>query len=112
MIQTNKNPAKEYLTVSIHHGTLQICRECYQTLGWEIRRELPGFFTSRLIMERNKKMENKLELCELQREMESVLMEIEELYYRHLFCKKHPDKNLYFDYLHRMMNKAIEIQRF
>lgn len=82
MVREKKNDWKasnEYLEVLINPKIAQLCRQCYETLGWEIISSTTGINLDILRMKRSKKIKNRVELCKLQRECEDALIKLEQL---------------------------------
>jgi len=78
-MESKQNIINEYLEVSIKQNLVQICRDCYQSLGWTITNTRTGIGIVTLKMQRNKKIKNRIELCNLQHICEDAFNTIEKL---------------------------------
>ena len=68
--------AYEYKEIEARGERAALLMDCYQSLGWEAEKETaPG----RIMLRRNSKIMNKVELTRLQRNMEACVAEIDTL---------------------------------
>ena len=68
--------AYEYKEIEARGERAALLMDCYQSLGWEAEKETaPG----RIMLRRNRKIMNKVELTRLQRNMEACVAEIDTL---------------------------------
>lgn len=78
-IMENKFVMNEYLEVHVNKELLQLCSDCYPTLGWKIFNTSTGINSVTLKLRRNRKIKNRAELCDFQRRCEDAFIAIEKL---------------------------------
>lgn len=69
----------EYLEVNIKPYLVQLCSDCYNALGWSIFNTGSGIDSVTLKMKRDRKVKNRVALCDLQRKCENAFQTIEKL---------------------------------
>ncbi len=75
----NKLVMNEYLEVSVKSNLVQLCSDCYHTLGWTIINSSSGIDSVKLKLKRDRKIKNRVALCDLQRTCEDAFINIEKL---------------------------------
>jgi len=75
----NKSVMNEYLEVSVKRDLVQLCSDCYHALGWTIINASTGIDSVKLKLQRNRKIKNRVALCDLQRKCEDAFSAIEKL---------------------------------
>lgn len=78
-VNENKFVMNEYLDVNVKQKFVQLCSDCYQTLGWTIINTSSGIDSVTLKLQRNRKIKNRVALCDLQRKCEEAFIAIERL---------------------------------
>jgi hypothetical protein len=80
-INENENRAvmNEYLEVSVKRDLVQLCSDCYRALGWTIINASTGIDSVILKLKRERKIKNRVGLCDLQRKCEEAFRTIEKL---------------------------------
>jgi hypothetical protein len=78
-MKENKFIMNEYLEVNVKRDLVQLCSDCYHTLGWTIINTSTGIDSVRLKMQRDRKIKNRAALCDLQRKCEDAFNSIEKL---------------------------------
>jgi len=80
-IKTNENRLvmNEYLEVSVKSDLVQLCSDCYYALGWTIINSSSGIDAVKLKLQRDRKIKNRVALCDLQRKCEDAFINIEKL---------------------------------
>lgn len=83
MSETKMNEKKfvmnEYLEVNVKRDLVQLCSDCYCALGWTIMNTSSGIDSVTLKMQRDRKIKNRVALCDLQRKCEDAFRSIEKL---------------------------------
>lgn len=81
MNDTNNNRLvmNEYLEVSVKSDLVQLCSDCYHALGWTIINSSSGLDVVKLKLQRDRKIKNRVALCDLQRKCEDAFINIEKL---------------------------------
>ena len=69
----------EYIDVKVSQNLEQLCRECYQGLGWTLEGTTAGLNSATLRFMRDRKIKNRGALYELQRQCEDAIIVIEKL---------------------------------
>lgn len=71
-MRTNENKLvmNEYLEVSVKSDLVQLCSDCYHALGWTIINSSSGLDAVKLKLQRDRKIKNRVALCDLQRKCE------------------------------------------
>ena len=69
----------EYLDVNVSQDLLPICSDCYRALGWTIVNTSNGIGTVTMKLQRDRKINNRTALCDLQRKCEEAFKSIERL---------------------------------
>ncbi|WKY43761.1 hypothetical protein Q5O14_14140 [Eubacteriaceae bacterium ES2] len=69
----------EYLEVSVKSDLVQLCGDCYHALGWTIINTSSGMDGIKLKLQRDRKIKNRVALCDLQRKCEDAFINIEKL---------------------------------
>lgn len=75
----NKFVMNEYLDVNVKQDLVQLCSDCYHALGWTIINTSTGIDSVTLKMQRDRKIKNRVALCDLQRKCEEAFTAIEKL---------------------------------
>jgi hypothetical protein len=75
----NKFIMNEYLEVNVKQDLVQLCSDCYHTLGWTILNTRTGIDSVTLKLQRDRKIKNRALLCDLQRKCEDAFIAIEKL---------------------------------
>ena len=75
----NRVVMNEYLEVSVKPDLVQLCSDCYHALGWTIINSCSGIDTEKLKLQRDRKIRNRVALCDLQRKCEDAFINIEKL---------------------------------
>ncbi|MBC3804311.1 hypothetical protein GH808_07680 [Acetobacterium fimetarium] len=75
----NRVVMNEYLEVSVKPDLVQLCSDCYHALGWTIINSCSGIDTVKLKLQRDRKIRNRVALCDLQRKCEDAFINIEKL---------------------------------
>lgn len=80
-MRTNENKLvmNEYLEVSVKSDLVQLCSDCYHALGWTIINSSSGIDAVKLKLQRDRKIKNRVALCDLQRKCEDAFINIEKL---------------------------------
>jgi len=80
-MRTNENRLvmNEYLEVSIKSDLVQLCSDCYHALGWTVINSSSGIDSVKLKFQRDRKIKNRVALCDLQRKCEDAFINIEKL---------------------------------
>lgn len=80
-MRTNENKLvmNEYLEVSVKPDLVQLCSDCYHALGWTIINSSSGIDSVKLKLQRDRKIRNRVALCDLQRKCEDAFINIEKL---------------------------------
>lgn len=69
----------EYVDVSVSQDLLPLCSDCYRALGWTIVNTSNGIVTVTMKLQRDRKIKNRIALCDLQRKCEEAFKAIERL---------------------------------
>ena len=75
----NKFVMNEYMEVSVKQDLVQLCSDCYHALGWTIMNTSTGIDSVKLKLQRDRKIKNRVALCDLQRKCEDTFSAIEKL---------------------------------
>lgn len=75
----NKFIMNEYLEVNVNQDLVQLCSDCYHALGWTIINTRTGYDSVTLKLQRDRKIKNRVALCDLQRKCEDAFIAIEKL---------------------------------
>jgi hypothetical protein len=75
----NKFVMNEYLEVNVKQDLIQLCGDCYHALGWTIINTSAGIGSVKLKLQRDRKIKNRVALCDLQRKCEDAFSAIEKL---------------------------------
>jgi hypothetical protein len=75
----NRFVMNEYLEVNVKQDLVQLCSDCYHTLGWTIMNASTGIESVKLKLQRDRKIKNRAALCDLQRKCEDAFSSIEKL---------------------------------
>lgn len=67
----------EYLEVVVNRKIYRFCVNCYNALGWRVISIKAGITSVKIILERKRQINNKNELCKLQRECEDIFVKME-----------------------------------
>jgi hypothetical protein len=78
-VNENKFVMNEYLEVNVKQNLVQLCSDCYHALGWTIMNTSTGINSVTLKLQRNRKIKNRVALCDLQRKCEDGFCSIEKL---------------------------------
>ncbi|WP_303871081.1 hypothetical protein [Acetobacterium wieringae] len=78
-INENRVVMNEYLEVSVKSDFVQLCSDCYHALGWTIINSSSGIDAVKLKLQRDRKIKNRVALCDLQRKCEDAFINIEKL---------------------------------
>jgi hypothetical protein len=83
MSETKMNEKKfvmnEYLDVNVKRNLVHLCSDCYHALGWIIINTSTGIDSVTLKLQRDRKIKNRVALCDLQRKCEDAFSAIEKL---------------------------------
>lgn len=69
----------EYIEVNVKQDLVQLCSDCYHALGWIITNTTTGFDSVTMKLQRDRKIKNRVALCDLQRKCEDAFRSIEKL---------------------------------
>jgi len=69
----------EYLEVNVKPNLVSLCSDCYHALGWTIVNTSNRIDSVTLRMQRDRKIKNRVALCDLQRKCEDAFITIEKL---------------------------------
>lgn len=69
----------EYLEVNVKQSLVQLCSDCYHALGWTVMNTRTGIDSVTLKLQRDRKIKNRVALCDLQRKCEDAFTSIEKL---------------------------------
>jgi len=75
----NKLVMNEYLEISVKSDLVQLCSDCYHALGWTVINSSSGIDSVKLKLQRDRKIKNRVALCDLQRKCEDAFINIEKL---------------------------------
>lgn len=79
MKQSRRAVMNEYITVTIGKDLFPLCCDCYRALGWDMIETKKDFSSFSVKLARDRKIKNRTELCNLQRDCESAFTKIEKL---------------------------------
>ncbi|MBU3156569.1 hypothetical protein [Clostridium estertheticum] len=75
----NKFIMNEYIDVNVNQNLVQLCSDCYKELGWNIINTSSAVNSVSIKMQRDRKIKNRVALCDLQRKCEEAFTSIEKL---------------------------------
>lgn len=75
----NKLVMNEYLEVYVKSDLVQLCSDCYHALGWTVINSSSRIDSVKLKLQRDRKIKNRVALCDLQRKCEDAFINIEKL---------------------------------
>lgn len=78
-MKEDKFVMNEYIEVNVKQDLVQLCSDCYHALGWTIMNTSTGFDSITLKLQRDRKIKNRVALCDLQRKCEDAFIAIEKL---------------------------------
>lgn len=73
----NRFIMNEFLEVNVKRDLVQLCNDCYSALGWTILNTHTGIYSITLKLVRDRKIKNRVALCDLQRKCEDAFIAIE-----------------------------------
>ncbi|MBU3201358.1 hypothetical protein LL037_05780 [Clostridium estertheticum] len=75
----NKFMMNEYIDINVNKNLVQLCSDCYKELGWNIINTSSAVNSVSIKMQRDRKIKNRVALCDLQRKCEEAFTSIEKL---------------------------------
>lgn len=96
----------EEIEIIVNRRIYKLCNECYQALGWKTIYKRVGITSVKIVMQRNRSINNKMQLCKLQRELEDAITKMEKIVEEKNKKRQLSELNKQYDQIYKILKNV------